>query len=82
MHHIFHELLWIFENTVIHSLKYVVRFAPGGRFIGQQKGIVDVAVSVRPFFFQSAFYGKLCDCVFNDGVGQVFHGIVLSFLSL
>ncbi len=82
MHHIFHELLRIFKYTMIHSLKDIMLFVAGGRFVCKQKGIVDMAVSIRPLFFQRAFYGKLCDCVFNDGIGQVIHGIILSFLLL
>ncbi len=55
MDHIFHELLRVFKYVVIHSLKDIMLFAAGGRFVCKQKGIVDVAISVRLLFFQRAF---------------------------
>ena len=57
---------------MIHPLQDVAALSPLGSFINKQKGVVDVAVSVRPLFDYVALYGKLGYGLVNFGAGCVF----------
>lgn len=69
VNHILHKLTWIFENIVVHPLQYVSLRMIVFRAEGQQKGVVDVPVSVGLGFRQPALCGKAGNDL-TDSVGD------------